>query len=166
MHESEKWKWSRSVVSDSYGLMDCSPPGSSIHGIFQARVLEWDAIAFGRTLGIPVKKLEIELPYDPAIPLVGIYTEKTKIERDMCTSTFIAALCIIARTWKQPRCPLGDKWIRKLWYIYTMEFYSAIKKNAFETVLMRWMKLVPIIQSGVSQTEKHQYSILMHIYAI
>ena len=96
-------------MSDSSDPMDCSPPGSSIHGIFQARVLEWDAIAFGRTLGIPVKKLEIELPYDPAIPLVGIYTEKTKIERDMCTSTFIAALFIIARTWKQPRCPLGDK---------------------------------------------------------
>ena len=71
---------------------------------------------------------------------------------------FTAALFTIARSWKQPRCPLADKWIRKLWYIYTMEYYSAIKKNAFESVLMRWMKLGPIIQSEVSQKEKHQYS--------
>ena len=73
---------------------------------------------------------------------------------------------IIARTWKQPRCPLADEWIRKLWYIYTMEYYSVIKKNTFETVLMRWMKLGPIIQSEVSQKEKHQYSILTHIHGI
>ena len=73
---------------------------------------------------------------------------------------FIAALFTIARTWKQPRCPSADEWIRKLWYIYTMEYYSAIKKNAFESVLMRWMKLEPIIQSEVSQKVKHQYSIL------
>ena len=79
---------------------------------------------------------------------------------------FITALFIIARTWKQLRCPSVDKWIRKLWYIYTMEYYSAIKKDAFEPDLMRWMKLEPIIQSEVSQKEKHQYSILMHIYGI
>ena len=100
---------------------------------------------------IPLKKLEIELPYNPAIPLLGIHTEETRIERDTCTPLFIAALFIIARTWKQPRCPSSDEWIRKLWYIYTMEYYSAIKKNAFESVLMRWMKLEPIIQSEVSQ---------------
>ena len=78
----------------------------------------------------------------------------------------IAALFIIARTWRQPRCPSADEWIRKLWYIYTMEYYSAIKKNTFESVLMRRMKLEPIIQSEVSQKEKHQYNILMHIYGI
>ena len=104
--------------------------------------------------------------YNPAIPLLGIHTEETRIERDTCTSMFIAALFIIARTWKQPRCPLADEWIRKLLYIYTMTYYSAIKKNTFESVLMRWMKLEPIIQSEVSQKEKHQYSILMHIYGI
>ena len=69
-------------------------------------------------------------------------------------------------TWKQPRRPSVDEWIRKLWYIYTMEYYSAIKKNTSESVLMRWMKLEPIIQSEVSQKEKHQYSILTHIYGI
>ena len=73
--------------------------------------------------------------------------EETRIERDMCTLMFIAALFIIAGTWEQPRCPSADKWIRELWYIYTMEYYSVIKKNAFESVLMRWMKLEPIIQS-------------------
>ena len=80
--------------------------------------------------------MEIELPYDSAIPLLGIYTEETRIERDTCTPMFITALFTITRTWKQPRCPLADKWIRKLWNIYTMEYYSAIK-NAFESVLMR-----------------------------
>ena len=96
--------------------------------------------------------------------MLGIHTEETKIDRDTCTPTFIAALFIIARTWKQSRCPSADEWIRKLCYIYTMEYYSAIKKNTFESVLMRWMKLEP--ESEVSQKEKHQYSILMHIYGI
>ena len=110
-----------------------------------------------------LNKLEIELPYDPAIPLLGIHTEETRIERDTCTPMFIAALFIIARTWKQPRCPPADEWIRELWYIYTMEYYSAIKKNTFESVLMRWMKLEPIIQSEVSQKEKHQYSVKVKV---
>ena len=77
------------------------------------------------------------VPYDPAIPLLGIYTEETRTERDTCTPVFIATLFTIARTWKQPRCPSADEWIRKLWYIYTMEYYSAITKNTFESVLMR-----------------------------
>ena len=102
---------------------------------------------------IPLKKMEIELPYDPAIPLLGIHTEETRIERVTCTSMFITVLFVIARTWKQPRCPSADEWIRKLWYIYTMEYYSAIKKNTFESVLMKWMKLEPIIQSKVKQTK-------------
>ena len=106
------------------------------------------------------------LPYDPETPLLGIHTEETRIERDTCTPMFITALFIIARTWKQARCPSADEWIRKLWYIYTMEYYSATKKNAFESVLMRWMKLEPIIQSEISQKEKRQYSILTHIYGI
>ena len=79
---------------------------------------------------------------------------------------FTAALFIIAKTWKQPRCLLTDEWIKKSWYIYTMEYYSAIKRNASESVLMRWMNLEPIIQSEVSQKEKNSYHILMHIYRI
>ena len=84
--------------------------------------------------------MEIELPNNPAIPLLGIHTEETGIERDTCTPIFITALFTIARTWTKPRCPSADEWIRKLWYIYTMEYSSAVKKNAFESVLMRWMK--------------------------
>ena len=103
-----------------------------------------------RTVCRFLKKLEIELPYDPAIPLLGVHIEETRIERDMCTPMFTATLLIKARTWKEPRCPSADKWIRKLWYIYTMEYYSAMKKNTFESVLMRWMKLEPIIQSEVN----------------
>ena len=76
-----------------------------------------------RTVWRFLKKLQIELPYDLAIPLLGIHTEETRIERDTCTPVFIAALFIIARTWKQPRCPSADEWIRKLWYTYTMEYY-------------------------------------------
>ena len=110
--------------------------------------------------------MEIELPYDPEIPLLGIHTEETRSERDTCTPMFIAALFIIVRTWKQHRCPSADKWIRKLWYIYTMEYYSANKKNSFESIVIRWMKLEPIIHSEVIQQDKHQYSILMHMYEI
>ena len=94
----------------------------------------------------------------PSNPTAGHTHQGARIERDMCTPMFITALFIIAKTWKQPRCPSADKWIRKLWYIYTMEYYSAIKKNAFESVLMRWMKLEPTIQNEVSQIQKHQYS--------
>ena len=82
-----------------------------------------------RTVWRFLKKLEIELPYNPVIPLLGIYTEETRIERDVCTLMFIATLFTIARTWKQPRCSSADEWMRKLWNIYTMEYYSAIKKT-------------------------------------
>ena len=78
-----------------------------------------------------LKKLGLKPPYDPAIPLLAIHTEETRTERDTCIPTFIAAPFTIARTWKQPRCPSADKWLRKLWYIYTLEYYSAIKKDAF-----------------------------------
>ena len=94
-----------------------------------------------------LKKLGIKPPYDPAIPLLGIYPEETKIVKDTCILLFIAALFTIARMWKQPRCSSTEEWIKKLWHIYTMDYYSAIKKNAFESVLMSWMNLEPIIQS-------------------
>ena len=81
-----------------------------------------------RTVWRFLKKLEIELLYYLAIPLLGIHSKEIRFERDMCTPMFIAALFITTRTWKQPRCPSGDEWIRKMWYIYTMEYYSAIKK--------------------------------------
>ena len=100
-----------------------------------------------------LKKLGIKPPCDPAIPLLGIYPEETKIEKDTCIPLIIAALFTIGRTWKQPRCLSTDEWEKKL-YIYTVEYYSAIKRNTFESVLMRWMNLEPIIQSEVSQKRK------------
>ena len=87
-------------------------------------------------------------------PLLGIHTKETRIERDTGTPMFIVALFTTDRTWKQPRCPSTDEWIRKLWCIYTMEYYSAIKKNTCESLLMRWIKLEPILQSEVSQKKK------------
>ena len=101
-----------------------------------------------------LKKLDIDLSYDAAIPLLGIHPEENRIERDTCTPVFITALFTIARTQKQRRCLLADEWIRNLWYIYAMEYYSAIKKNAFESVLMRWTKLEPIIQNEVKSERK------------
>ena len=107
-----------------------------------------------------LRKLGIKPPYDPAIPLLGIHPEETKIKKDTCIPLFIAALFIIARTWKQLRCPSKDEWM-KLWYKYTMEYYLAIKRNASELVLMRWRNVQPIIQSEVSQKQKDKYHILI-----
>ena len=109
-------------------------------------------------------KLKIELPYDPAIPLLGIYPEKAIIQNDTCTPMFIAALFTIARTWKQPKCPSTDEWIKKMWHIYTMEYYSAIKRNEIELFVVRWMDLESVMQSEVSQKEKNKYRTLTHIY--
>ena len=139
----------------------CREKGTLLHCWWECKLVQ----PLWKTVWRFLKKLEIELSYDLAIPLLGIHTEETRIERDMCTPMFITALFTIARTWKQPRCPSAHEWIRKLWYIYIMEYYSAIKKNAFESVLMRW-KLEPILQNEVSQKKKHQYSILRHIYGI
>ena len=113
-----------------------------------------------------LKILGIKPPYDPAIPLLGIYPKETKIEKDTYIPLFFAALFTIVITWKQPRCPLTDEWIKKLLFIYTMEYYSAIKRNAFESVPRGRMNLEPIIQSEVSQKEKDKYCILIHICRI
>ena len=116
-----------------------------------------------RTIWRFLKKLKIELPYDPAIPLLGIYPEKTTIQKDTCTPMLIAALFTIVRSWKQPKCPSRDEWIKKLWYIYTMEYYSAIKRNEIGSFVETWMDLVTVIQSEVSQKEKNKYCTLTHI---
>ena len=102
----------------------------------------------------------------PAIPLLGIYWEKTIIQKDTCTPMFTAALFTIARTRKQPKCPLTDGWIKKIWHIYTTEYYSSIKRNEIELFLVRWMDLESVIQSEVSQKEKNKYCMLTHICGI
>ena len=116
-----------------------------------------------RTLCRFLKKPKIELPYDPAIPLLGIYPEKTVIQKDTCTPMFIEALFTITRLWKQPKCPLTDEWIKKKWYIYTMEYYSAINRNEIGSFVDTWMDLESLIQSEVSQKEKNKYRILTHV---
>ena len=140
----------------------CGEKEAFLHCWWECRLVQ----TLWRTVWRFLKKLEINWlmtqqshcwPYTP---------RKPELKETCVPPMFIAALFIIARTWKQPRCPSADEWIRKLWYIYTTEYYSAIKKNTFESVLMRWMKLEPIIQSEISQKEKHQYTILTHIYGI
>ena len=140
----------------------CGEKGTLLHCCRECRLIQqlWKMI--WRFL----KKPGIKPPYDPAIPHLGIYSEETKIENDTCIPLFTAALFTIARTWKHPRCSSTDEQIKKLWYICTMEYYSAIKMNAFESILMRWMNLEPIIQSEVSQKEKDKYRILTCIYGI
>ena len=122
-----------------------------------------------RTVWSLLKKLKIEPPYVPTIPLLGIYPEKTIIQKDTCIPMFTAALFTIARTLKQPKCPSTDEWI-KMWYICTMEYYSAIKRNEIRSFVVMWMDLETdsqtVRQSEVSQKEENKYHILMHICGI
>ena len=119
-----------------------------------------------RTLWRVLRKLGIKLPYDSAIPLLGKYPEKTMTEKNTHSPMFTATLFTVASTWKQPRCASRDEWIKKLRYKYTMEYYSAIKRNKFESVELRWMNLEHVIHREVSQKKKNRYHILTHIHGI
>ena len=140
----------------------CGEKGTLLHCWWACKLIQ----PLWRTVWRFPKKLKIELPYDPAIPLLGTYPEKTIIQKDTCTPMFIAALFTIAGTWNQLKYPLTDKWIKKMWDIYTMEYYSAIERNKRELFVERWMDLESVIQSEVSQKEKNKYSMLTHIYGI
>ena len=94
------------------------------------------------------------------------YTLRKLIQKESCTTIFIAALFTVARTWMQPNCPSTDEWIKKMWQIYTMEYYSAIKRNEIELFVVRWTDLGSVIQSEVSQKEKNKYCMLTHIYGL
>ena len=98
--------------------------------------------------------------------ILGIYPEKTIIQKETCTTVFTAALFTVVKMWNQPRCPSTDKWIKKMWHIYTMECYSAIKRNKIELFVVRWMDLESVIQSEVSQKAENKYRMLTHIYGI
>ena len=119
-----------------------------------------------RTLWRFLKKLKVELPYDPAIPLLGIYPEKTIVQKDTYTPMFIAELFIIAKTWKKPKCPSKDEWIKMMWYICTIEYYSAIKKNKMKSYAATLMDLEIIILNEVSQKEKEKHHMISHICRI
>ena len=133
----------------------CGEKGTPLHCWWECKLIQ----PLWRTVWRFLKKLKIELPYDPAMPLLGVYPEKTIIQKESCTTMLIAALFTIAGTWKQPKqpvnlYPLTDEWITKMWHIYTMEYYSAIKRNETELFVVRWMNLESVIQSEVSQKEK------------
>ena len=107
-----------------------------------------------------LRKLNIELPFDPSIPLLVIYPEKTTTRKDTCIPTFIAALFAIAKTWKQPKCPSTEEWIKKMWYTYTMKYYTAIKSKEIRAFAAAWMDLYILMLSEVSQTVRHQHQML------
>jgi hypothetical protein len=111
-----------------------------------------------KSIGWFLRKLDIVLPEDSSIPLLGIYREDVSTgNKDTCSTMFIAALFIIARSWKEPRYPSTEEWIQKMWYIYIMEYYSAIKKNEFMKFLGQWMDLEGIILSEVTQSQKNSH---------
>ena len=133
--------------------------GTLLHCWWQCKLIQ----PLWRTVWRFLQKLKIELAYDPAIPLLGIYPEKTIIQKDTCTRMFIAALFTVAGSWKQPKCPSTDEWMKKLWYVYTMEYYSAIKRNEIGSFVEMWVDLETVIQSELRQKTKNKYDILTHI---
>ena len=102
-----------------------------------------------------------ELPCDPAISLLGVYPDKTMIQKDTGIPMFTAALFTIAKTWKQPKCPSIEEWIKQMWYIYTMEYYSAIKKNEIMPSATTWRDLEVVILNEVSEKDKHHMASLI-----
>ena len=140
----------------------CGEKGTLLHCWWECKLIQ----PLWRTIWRFLKNIKIELPYDPAIPLLCIYPEKTIIQKDTCTPLFIAALFTIVRTWKQPKCPSTEEWIKKKWYIYTMEYYPAIKKNKIMPFAATWMDLEIVLLSEVSQTEKDKYHMISLICGI
>ena len=140
----------------------CAEKGTFLHCWRECKLVQ----PLWKTVWRFLKKLKIELPYDPAIPLLGIYPDKTIIQKDTCTPMFIAALFTIAKTWKQPKCPLTDEWIKKTWYTYTMEYYSAIKNNEIMSSAATWMDLEVFILNEVSQKEKGKNNMISLICGI
>ena len=130
----------------------CGEKGTLFHHWQESKLIQ----PLWRTVWRFLKKLKIELPYDPVIPLLGIYPEKTIIPKDTCTPMYIAALFTIARTWTHSKCPSAEEWIKKMWYMYRMEYNSAVKRNKIVPFVETWLDLETVIQSEVSQKEKNK----------
>ena len=128
----------------------CGDKGTVLHCWWECQLVQ----PLWRSIWSYLRNLYIELPYDPAIPLLGIYPSRSFLEKNTCTCLFIAALFTIAKTWKQPKCPSTDEWIRKMQYVYIMEYYSAMKKNDIMPFAATWMELETLILSEVSQKRK------------
>ena len=140
----------------------CGEKGTLLHCWWECKMVQ----PLWKTVWSFLRKLKIELSYDPAIPLLGIYLDKTIIQKDTCFPMFIAGLFTIAQTWKQPKCLSTDEWLKKLWYIYTMEYYSTVIKNEIMPFAATWMQLEIIILSEVSQKEKDKYHMISLICGI
>ena len=142
----------------------CGEKGTLLHCWWECKLVQ----PLWRTVWRFIKKLKVELPYDPVIPQLGIYPEKMKTLtwKDICTPMFIAVIFTIAKTWKQPKCPSTDSWLKKMLYTYIMEYYSTIKKNEILLFAVTWMDLENIILSEVTQTEKDKYYRILLICGI
>ena len=134
----------------------CREKGTLLHCWWECKLVK----SLWRRVWGYLRKLYTETPSDPAISLLGIYPDKTFLEKDTCTLVFAAALFPLAKTWKQPKCPSTDEWIKKMWYIYTMEYYSAIKKNEIMPFAVTWMELETLILSEVNQKGKAKYHMI------
>ena len=134
----------------------CGEKGTLLHCQWECKLEQ----PLWKTVWKFLRKPKIELPFDPTIPLLGIYPEKAITGKDICTPMFIVTLYTIAKTWKQPKCPSTEKQIKEMWYIYTMEYYSAIKRNEITAFLATWMDPGIITPNEVSHTVRHQHQTL------
>jgi hypothetical protein len=138
-------------LGDSRCWQECGERGTCLHCWWDCKLVQ----PLWKLVWLFLRKLDIVLPEDPAVPLLGIYPEAVPTgNKDTCSTMFIAALFKIARSWKEPRCLSTEEWIQKMWYIYTMEYYSAIKNNEFMKFFGKWIYLVDIILSDVNQSQK------------